>query len=75
MAERRKIDPENLSNILDGQKIPTDENVLLGIEGFENAGVYRIVPETASSSPSMVTMSFPSHSTVKVMQERIGSHP
>ncbi|MGD0487232.1 MAG: selenide, water dikinase SelD [Syntrophorhabdales bacterium] len=39
--------PEDLSDMLCGVQIPADENVLVGIEGFEDAGVYRISDELA----------------------------
>jgi selenide, water dikinase len=42
-----KIGPGDLSNILCGIDIPTDENVIVGIEGFEDAGVYKITDEIA----------------------------
>ncbi|MBP9560246.1 MAG: selenide, water dikinase SelD [Syntrophorhabdaceae bacterium] len=39
--------PGDLSNILCGIDIPSDSNVIAGIEGFEDAGVYRITEEVA----------------------------
>ncbi|MGD0230840.1 MAG: selenide, water dikinase SelD [Syntrophorhabdales bacterium] len=37
-----KIGPGDLSNILCGIDVPEDENVIVGLKGFEDAGVYRI---------------------------------
>jgi selenide, water dikinase len=42
-----KIGPGDLSNILCGVEIPEDENVIAGIRGFEDAGVYRIADNLA----------------------------
>ena len=42
-----KIGPGDLSNILCGIDIPEDANVIVGLKGFEDAGVYRITDELA----------------------------
>jgi selenide, water dikinase len=42
-----KIGPGDLSNVLCGIDIPEDDNVLVGIKGFEDAGVYRVNDDTA----------------------------
>lgn len=42
-----KIGPGELTDILCGIEVPGDENVLAGIGGFEDAGVYRITDELA----------------------------
>lgn len=42
-----KIGPGDLSNILCGIDIPQDNNVIVGLCGFEDAGVYRISNDLA----------------------------
>jgi selenide,water dikinase len=42
-----KIGPGDLSNILCGMDIPEDSNVIVGLKGFEDAGVYRINDDLA----------------------------
>jgi selenide, water dikinase len=42
-----KIGPGDLTDILCGLEIPGDENVLVGIEGFEDAGVYKLTNDIA----------------------------
>ena len=42
-----KIGPNDLSNILCGIDIPEDSNVIVGLKGFEDAGVYRISDDLA----------------------------
>lgn len=42
-----KIGPEDLSSILCGLKAPEDDNVLAGLGGFEDAGVYRLTDTVA----------------------------
>ena len=42
-----KIGPGDLSNILCGIDIPEDANVIVGLKGFEDAGVYRITDDLA----------------------------
>jgi selenide,water dikinase len=42
-----KIGPDDLSNILCGIDIPEDSNVIVGLKGFEDAGVYRISDDLA----------------------------
>ncbi|HEY3277703.1 MAG TPA: selenide, water dikinase SelD [Syntrophorhabdaceae bacterium] len=42
-----KIGPGELTDILCGIEVPADENVLAGMAGFEDAGVYRITDEIA----------------------------
>ena len=42
-----KIGPGDLSNILCGIDIPEDANVIVGLKGFEDAGVYGITDELA----------------------------
>ena len=42
-----KIGPDDLSNILCGIDIPEDPNVIVGLKGFEDAGVYRISDDLA----------------------------
>lgn len=42
-----KIGPEDLSTILCGLKVPEDDNVLAGLGGFEDAGVYRLTDTIA----------------------------
>ncbi|HOP86350.1 MAG TPA: selenide, water dikinase SelD [Syntrophorhabdaceae bacterium] len=37
-----KIGPGDLSDVLCGLEIPEDENVICGIKGFEDAGIYKI---------------------------------
>ena len=42
-----KIGPGDLSNMLCGIDIPEDANVIVGLKGFEDAGVYRITENLA----------------------------
>ncbi len=42
-----KISPGDLFNALCGLDIPQDENTIVGIEGYEDAGVYRITDDMA----------------------------
>jgi selenide, water dikinase len=42
-----KIGPGELTDILCGIEVPGDENVLAGIAGFEDAGVYKITEDIA----------------------------
>lgn len=42
-----KIGPGDLSNMLCGIDIPEDANVIVGLEGFEDAGVYRLSDDLA----------------------------
>jgi selenide,water dikinase len=42
-----KIGPGDLSNVLCGIDIPEDPNVIVGLKGFEDAGVYRISDDLA----------------------------
>jgi selenide, water dikinase len=42
-----KIGPGELSDILCGIEVPSDENVLAGMAGFEDAGVYRLTGDLA----------------------------
>jgi len=42
-----KIGPGDLADVLSGLDIPGDENVLVGIEGFEDAGVYKLTNDIA----------------------------
>ncbi len=42
-----KIGPGDLANILCGIDVPEDENVITGLKGFEDAGIYRITDELA----------------------------
>jgi selenide, water dikinase len=42
-----KIGPGDLSNILCGIDIPEDSNVMVGLKGFEDAGVYRLGQDLA----------------------------
>ena len=42
-----KIGPDDLSNVLCGIDLPEDANVIVGLRGFEDAGVYRISDELA----------------------------
>jgi selenide,water dikinase len=37
-----KIGPGDLDNVLCGIDVPEDENVIVGLKGYEDAGVYRI---------------------------------
>lgn len=42
-----KIGPGDLSNVLCGIDVPEGPDVMVGLKGFEDAGVYRISPELA----------------------------
>lgn len=42
-----KIGPGDLSNVLCGIDIPEGPDVMVGLKGFEDAGVYRIAPDLA----------------------------
>ncbi len=42
-----KIGPDELSNVLCGIDIPEDSRVIVGLKGFEDAGVYRISDDMA----------------------------
>lgn len=42
-----KIGPGDLSNILCGIDVPEDNNVIVGLKGFEDAGVYRLREDLA----------------------------
>lgn len=42
-----KIGPDDLSAILCGIRIPENPNVLVGLKGFEDAGIYRISDDLA----------------------------
>ncbi len=41
------MSPEDLNIIIGGLKFPSDENVLIGFEGSDDAGVYKISDDTA----------------------------
>jgi selenide,water dikinase len=42
-----KISPGDLSDVLCGIEVPEDENVMVGLKGFEDAGVYRLSDDLA----------------------------
>jgi selenide,water dikinase len=42
-----KIGPGDLSDVLCGIDIPEDPDVIVGLKGFEDAGVYRLGPDLA----------------------------
>ena len=42
-----KINPGDLSNILCGIDVPKNANVIVGLKGFDDAGVYRLNDELA----------------------------